>query len=170
MSRPTERTDVLAATVRPSWDDYFMQIARVVASRSTCLSRQVGVLLVQDRRILATGYNGPPKGLKHCEELGGCYRAQMGIPRGERQEACRALHAEQNAIIQAAVHGVKLEDVTCYTLVQPCMTCAKMLVNASVRRVVYEGEYPDPLALEMLTEAGIELVRWQPSDQPPDEA
>jgi dCMP deaminase len=165
MATEGPRTDVLTKTERPAWDDYFMQIAKVVASRSTCLSRQVGVLLVQDRRILATGYNGPPKGLRHCEELGGCYRAIQGIPRGERQELCRALHAEQNAIIQAAVHGVKLENVTCYSLVRPCVTCAKMLVNANVTRVVYAGEYPDQMSVDVLTEAGIELVQWAFKDE-----
>jgi dCMP deaminase len=142
---------------RPSWDDYFMQICRVVASRSTCLRRQVGAVLVSDRRILATGYNGAPKGMAHCAELGGCYREKLGVPSGERQELCRALHAEQNAIIQAAVHGVKLDNVTAYCTAQPCVTCAKMLINANVRRIVYEVPYPDELSLQMLDEAGVEL-------------
>jgi dCMP deaminase len=145
---------------RPTWDDYFMQIAGLVAQRSTCLRRQVGALLVQNRRLLATGYNGAPQGLPHCHELDGCLREQMGIPPGERQELCRALHAEQNAIIQAAVHGVELADVTCYSTTQPCVTCAKMLINANVRRIVYEGDYPDSLALDILKQAGIELVKW----------
>ncbi|MFO7946583.1 MAG: cytidine/deoxycytidylate deaminase family protein [Armatimonadota bacterium] len=151
---------------RPSWDDYFMEITHVVAKRSTCLRRQVGALLVHDRRILSTGYNGAPKGLAHCAELGGCYREQHNIPSGERQELCRAVHAEQNAIIQAAVHGVKLENgVTCYSTTQPCVTCAKMLINANVTRIVYEGDYPDPLARQMLGEAGVELVRYRPPDE-----
>ena len=145
---------------RPTWDDYFMQIAGLVAQRSTCLRRQVGALLVQNRRILATGYNGAPQGLPHCAELGGCLREQMGIPPGERQELCRALHAEQNAIIQAAVHGVELAEVTCYSTTQPCVTCAKMLINANVRRIVFEGDYPDTLALDVLEQAGVELVKW----------
>jgi dCMP deaminase len=157
------RHDVLDHTQRPSWDDYFMQIAHVVAQRSTCLSRQVGCVLVRDRRILTTGYNGPPRGLAHCEDLGGCLRARLGIPRGQRHEVCRALHAEQNAIIQAAVHGVALdEDVTCYCLAQPCVTCAKMLINSHVSRIVYRDPYPDELAQQMLAEAGVTLVPWTP--------
>jgi dCMP deaminase len=169
MSSPEQpdkpRLDVLDHSERPSWDDYFMEIAHVVAKRSTCLSRQVGCVLVRDRRILATGYNGPPKGLAHCEDLGGCLRARLGIPRGQRQEVCRALHAEQNAIIQAAVHGVSLQDVTSYTLNLPCVTCAKMLVNASVRRIVYRDPYPDELAQQILAEAGIELEQWRPDGE-----
>lgn len=146
---------------RPSWDDYFMEIAHVVAKRSTCLRRHVGCVLVRDRRLLTTGYNGPPKGLLHCDKLGGCLRAQMGIPSGQRHEICRALHAEQNAIIQAAVHGVALTgEVTAYCLNQPCVSCAKMLINCSVKRIVYRDEYPDELAQQMLREAGVELVRW----------
>ncbi|MCD6361481.1 MAG: cytidine/deoxycytidylate deaminase family protein [Armatimonadetes bacterium] len=141
-----------------------MQICRVVATRSTCLRRHVGAVLVSDRRILATGYNGAPKGLAHCAELGGCYREKLGVPSGERQELCRALHAEQNAIIQAAVHGVKLENVTAYCTVQPCVTCAKMLINANVRRIVYEKPYPDELSLQMLEEAGVELVQFRPDE------
>lgn len=149
---------------RPSWDEYFMQICRVVATRSTCLRRQVGAILVSDRRILSTGYNGAPKGMKHCADLGGCYREQMNVPSGERQELCRALHAEQNAIIQAAVHGVKLENVTAYCTTMPCVTCAKMLINADVRRIVYEADYPDELSRQMLNEADVELVRWSDVD------
>ena len=154
--------DDIGATLdqRPSWDEYFMQICRVVATRSTCLRRQVGAILVSERRILATGYNGAPKGLKHCAELGGCYREQLGVPSGERQELCRALHAEQNAIIQAAVHGVKLENVTAYCTTMPCVTCAKMLINANVKRIVYEADYPDALSRQLLTEAEVELERW----------
>lgn len=157
---PKPRLDVFSTTERPSWDDYFMEIAHVVAKRSTCLSRHVGCVFVAERRILSTGYNGPPKGMAHCEALGGCLRAQMGIPRGQRQEVCRALHAEQNAIIQAAVHGVTLANVTSYTLTQPCVTCAKMLVNAGVRRIVYRDSYPDELAQQILAEAGTELEKW----------
>ncbi len=139
-----------------------MEIAYVVAKRSTCLRRHVGAVLVSGRRILATGYNGPPKGLKHCDELGGCYREKLGIPSGQRQELCRAVHAEQNAIIQAAVHGVALQgDVTLYCTTQPCVTCAKMLINANVKRIVFAGPYPDEFALELLREAGVELVQWK---------
>lgn len=151
---------------RPSWDEYFMAICRVVARRSTCLRRQVGAVLVSERRILATGYNGAPKGMAHCAELGGCYREQLRVPSGERQELCRALHAEQNAIIQAAVHGVKLEDVTAYCTTLPCVTCAKMLINADVRRIVYEIDYPDELSRRMLAEAGVVLCRWtEPAEE-----
>ena len=142
-----------------------MEIAHVVAKRSTCLRRHVGCVLVRERRLLATGYNGPPKGLQHCTALGGCLRAQLGIPSGQRHEICRALHAEQNAIIQAAVHGVALSgEVICYCLSQPCVTCAKMLINASVTRIVYRDEYPDELAQEMLREAGVTLDRWYPRE------
>ena len=141
-----------------------MQISHMVAMRSTCLRRQIGALLVKDRRILTTGYNGPPKGMAHCEELGGCYRDAHQIPSGQRIELCRALHAEQNAIVQAAVHGVALDEgVTCYCTNLPCVSCAKMLVNANVTRIVYEGDYPDALAREMLEEAGVELCRREGS-------
>jgi len=141
-----------------------MKLCRVVAERSTCLRRQVGALLVSDRRILATGYNGAPKGLPHCAEVG-CIRTRLEIPSGERQELCRGVHAEQNAIIQAAVHGVALQDVTLYCTIQPCITCAKMLINANVTRIVYEGDYPDELATEMLEAAGVELVKWLASKE-----
>lgn len=151
---------------RPSWDDYFMEIAEVVAKRSTCLRRQVGAVLVSGRRILATGYNGPPRGLKHCGEIGGCYRQKLGVPSGERQELCRAVHAEQNAVIQAAVHGVAIQgDVALYSTTQPCVTCAKILVNAGVRRIVYAGDYPDDFALGLFAEAEVDLVRWAMSEE-----
>ncbi len=144
---------------RPDWDTYFMTLCHMVAERSTCLRRKVGALLVSNHHILATGYNGAPQGLAHCAEVG-CIRERMAIPSGERQELCRGLHAEQNAIIQAAVHGVALQNVTCYSTTQPCITCAKMLINANVMRIVCEGDYPDELATEMLEAAGIELIRW----------
>ncbi len=144
---------------RPDWDTYFMTLCHVVAQRSTCLRRKVGALLVSNHHILTTGYNGAPQGLPHCAKVG-CLRERMAIPSGERQELCRGLHAEQNAIIQAAVHGVALNNVTCYSTTQPCITCAKMLINANVTRIVYEGDYPDELATQMLEAAGIELIRW----------
>ncbi len=158
---PQDELKMPVSDDRPAWDDYFMEITHVVAKRSTCLRRKVGAVLVRDRRILTTGYNGPPKGLAHCAELGGCYREKLGVPAGQRQEICRAVHAEQNAIIQAAVHGVELTDVTCYSTIQPCVTCAKMLINANVVRIVCEGDYPDELALQMLEEAGVEVVRYR---------
>lgn len=146
--------------MRPSWDEYFMRITQEVAQRSTCLRRQVGAILVKDKHILATGYNGAPTGLPHCEEVG-CLRERLGIPSGERAELCRGLHAEQNAIIQAAVHGVQIRGSTLYSTTQPCILCAKMLINAGVVRIVYQGPYPDELARQMMDEAGLEVVRWE---------
>jgi len=145
---------------RPPWDQYFLEICRVVSRRATCLRRQVGAILVRDKRILTTGYNGPPRGVRHCAELGGCRRQELGIPSGERHELCRALHAEQNAIIQAALHGVSVTGATMYITNQPCVLCAKMLINAGIVRIVYRGHYPDEMAMEMLGEAGVEVVRW----------
>ena len=142
---------------RLSWDDYFMEITRLVAKRSTCLRRQVGAVIVRDRRILATGYNGAPRGLMHCTETG-CLREKMGIPSGRNQELCRGLHAEQNAIIQAALFGVSIENSHIYSVTQPCVVCAKMIINAGIKRIVFDEAYPDPLAEQMLDEAGIELV------------
>jgi dCMP deaminase len=151
---------------RPSWDEYFLEMARVVSRRSTCLRRNVGAVLVRDKRILATGYNGAPSGLAHCEEVG-CRRAELEVASGERWELCRGLHAEQNAIIQGALHGVSLNGSVLYCTTQPCVICAKMLINAGVRRVVYEGDYADRLSLEMLREAGVELAHaGADSDQP----
>jgi dCMP deaminase len=138
-----------------------MKITHDVAERSTCLRRRVGALIVMEKRILATGYNGAPSGLRHCAETG-CLREKLKVPSGERQEICRALHAEQNAIIQAARHGVPICDATLYCTTQPCVTCAKMIINADIRRVMFEGDYPDTLALEMLNEAGITLDRFTP--------
>jgi dCMP deaminase len=153
-------SDQAAADRRPPWDEYFMEICQVVARRATCSRRQVGAILVRDRRILTTGYNGPPRGLRHCEELGGCFRERIGVPSGERHELCRALHAEQNAIIQAALHGVQTPGSTMYVTSFPCSLCVKMLINAGVVRVVYRGHYPDELAAQMLAEAGVEARRW----------
>jgi len=143
---------------RPSWDKYFMEIANVVATRSTCLRRQVGAVLVKEKRILTTGYNGAPRELAHCLEVG-CLREQLGIPSGERQELCRGLHAEQNAIIQAAYHGVSIFGATLYCTHQPCITCAKMLINAGIERIIYEEAYPDELAEQILKEGKVELLR-----------
>jgi len=145
--------------MRPSWDEYFMEIARQVATRSTCLRRSVGALIVRDKRILSTGYNGAPRGIEHCD-VAGCLRERLGIPSGQRQEICRGLHAEQNAIIQAALHGVSVEGSTIYVTHQPCITCAKMIINSGVVRVVCANTYPDELARQMLGEAGVELNVW----------
>lgn len=142
---------------RPGWDQYFMDITRVVAKRSTCLRRQVGALIVKERRILASGYNGAPVGLRHCLETR-CLREQLDVPSGERHELCRGLHAEQNAVVQAAVYGIAIKDSVCYVTHQPCLLCAKILINAGVNKVVFQGSYPDHLALEMFEEAGVELV------------
>jgi dCMP deaminase len=139
---------------RPSWDEYFLRLATEVATRSTCLRRQVGAVLVRDKRILATGYNGAPRGLAHCLEVG-CLRDELGIASGERQEICRATHAEQNAIIQAAVHGVAIEGATLYSTLHPCVLCTKMLINCGVREIHYLEGYPDDLSRSMLAEAGV---------------
>lgn len=141
---------------RPDWDHYFIEITSVVAKRSTCLRRRVGAILVRDKRILATGYNGAPKRLAHCHEVG-CLRQQMGVPSGERHELCRALHAEQNAIIQAASQGVSIDGSTLYCTTAPCSLCAKMLINAGVVRVVYVEGYPDERAQEFFREAGVQV-------------
>ncbi len=143
--------------MRPSWDSYFMDIARVVAGRSTCTRRQVGAVLVRNRQILTTGYNGAPRGLEHCTERG-CLRADLNVPSGERHELCRGLHAEQNAIIQAAFNGVEIGGAEVYCTHQPCMVCAKMLVNAGVETVHFAGAYPDEFAMEVFHEAGIRLI------------
>ena len=142
---------------RPDLDDYFMEIARVVAKRSTCLRQNVGAVIVKDKRILSTGYNGAPMGLPHCLDIG-CLREQLNVPSGERHELCRAVHAEQNAIIQAAYHGVSIKGATLYTTHQPCIMCAKMIINAGIAKVVYGTRYADNRGLEFLKEASIEVV------------
>lgn len=143
---------------RPSWNDYFMQIANIVKTRSTCIRRQVGCVIVKDKKILATGYNGAPSGLSHCLEKG-CIRQKLNIPSGERHELCRALHAEQNAIIQAAISGVTIADSKIFCSHHPCSLCAKMLINSRVKEIYYSEGYPDSLAEEMLEEAGIVLIK-----------
>lgn len=145
---------------RPGWDDYFMRLAKLVATRSTCLRRQIGAVLVKDKRILATGYNGAPRGMKHCLEIG-CIRDKLSIASGTRQEICRAVHSEQNAIIQCAIYGVSSEGSTMYITNQPCTICTKMLINSGVKRIVYEQPYPDEFAQELLKESGVELVLWK---------
>ena len=143
---------------RPSWPEYFMSITRLVATRSTCLRRHVGAILVKDKRILATGYNGAPTGLKHCGEVG-CLREDSSIPSGERHELCRGLHAEQNLIIQAAYHGISIKGSVLYCTNKPCVICSKMIINAGIKQVYYENGYEDPLSDQMLTEAGIVCER-----------
>jgi len=139
---------------RPSWDEYFLRFAEDARSRSTCLRRSVGAVIVVDKNIVATGYNGAPKGIAHCAEVG-CVREAQGVKSGERHELCRGLHAEQNAIIQAAYHGTRIRGGTLYCTTSPCSICAKMLINAGIARVVYSEDYHDPLAVELLTEAGV---------------
>lgn len=142
---------------RPSWDEYFMEVAEVTAKRSTCMRRQVGAVIVKDKHILATGYNGAPTGIKHCEDRGGCLRQKLNIPSGQRHELCMALHAEQNAIIQAATLGQSIQGGTIYVTNQPCVICAKMIINSGIRRIVIRDGYPDELAVEILDEAGLEI-------------
>jgi len=139
---------------RPDWDEYFMNIADLVSKRSTCLRRGVGAVLVRDRRMLSTGYNGAPSGMRHCLDTG-CLREQMNVPSGERHELCRGLHAEQNAIIQAALHGVSINGATLYCTNHPCIICSKMIINAGIIHVVVRNNYQDSLSVEMLKEAGI---------------
>ena len=141
---------------RPDWDTYFLEIAELVSKRSTCCRRAVGSGLVRDHRILATGYNGAPSKLKHCLDIG-CLREQLKIPSGERHELCRGLHAEQNAVIQAALHGVNTKGSTLYCTNHPCVICAKMIINAGVVRIVIRDGYHDKLAAQMLKEAGISV-------------
>ena len=139
---------------RPGLDEYFMEIAIVVAKRSTCLRNQMGALFVKNKRILTTGYNGAPAGLEHCDVVG-C--AREGVPSGTRHELCRAVHAEQNAIIQAARYGINITGASIYITTQPCVVCAKMLINAGIEEIVYQNPYPDELAMSMLEEAGIRI-------------
>ncbi len=145
---------------RPSWDEYFMKITELVATRSTCLRRSVGAIIVKNKRILTTGYNGPPEGLKHCDELGGCLRDKLHIPSGERMELSRAVHAEQNAIIQAAKLGISIDGGEMYITTHPCFICAKMIINAGIKRIVYKEGYPDKFARDILKEAGIKVIKF----------
>ena len=145
--------------MRASWDEYFMQIAEIVKTRSTCLRRQVGAVIVKDNRIITTGYNGAPSRLKECTEMGFCKREQLNIPSGQRHELCRARHAEQIAIIQAANLGISTKGATMYVTLQPCVICAKMAINAGIVKIVYRGDYPDELSMGILNESGIELVK-----------
>lgn len=148
---------------RPSWEKYFMSIARQVATRSTCLRRQVGCIVVLEKRIVTTGYNGAPSGLPHCEEVG-CIREGRGVASGERHELCRGLHAEQNAIIQAAMHGTAVRGGTLFCTHKPCILCTKMLINAGIRRVYYAEGYEDALSEDMAGQAGMELIQLAPGE------
>ena len=145
------------------WDDRFMEMARTIANWSSCYqpNRKIGAVIVKDKRILTTGYNGAPSGVKSCVERGECLRRKLNIPSGTKHELCYAIHAEQNAIIQAARMGVEIEGSTIYCAHQPCVICAKMIVNAGISRVVYGEGYPDEFALEMFKLAGVELVKYE---------
>ncbi len=138
-----------------------MSITELVAGRSTCLRRKVGALIVKEKRIITTGYNGAPANVRHCLEVG-CLREEQGIPSGERHELCRGLHAEQNAIIQAALYGVSIEGATLYCTNMPCIICSKMLINARIKGIIYREGYSDPLSSSMLSEAGIPLRQFLP--------
>lgn len=142
---------------RPCWDEYFMKASFLVSERSTCLRRRVGAVLVKDKQILATGYNGAPSGIRHCDETG-CLRQKLNVPSGERHEICRGLHAEQNVILQAAWHGVSTKGSILYITNSPCSICAKMIINAGIREIITCEQYPDVMAGEFLKEAGL-IVR-----------
>lgn len=144
--------------MRPTWDEYFIEITKIVAKRSTCLRRHVGAILVKDKRILATGYNGAPQNIRHCLDIG-CIRESKNVPSGERHELCRGIHAEQNLIIQAAFYGISIEGSQLYCTNFPCSICAKMLINAGIKRIFYLDGYPDELSQELLEEAKIEAVK-----------
>ncbi len=143
---------------RPSWDDYFIEIASLVATRSTCRRRQVGAVIVKNKRILSTGYNGAPQSLPHCLEIG-CLREQMNIPSGERHELCRGLHAEQNAIIQAATSGVDIRDAVLYSTHYPCSLCMKMIINSYIKKIYYVEGYPDNLSKQFCEQSNITVVK-----------
>ena len=141
---------------RPTWDEYFLGIADLISKRSTCLRRSVGAVLVKDKRILATGYNGAPSKITHCE-VTGCIREKMKVPSGERHELCRGLHGEQNAFLQAALHGTSLKGASLYSTTQPCIICAKMIINAGIEEIIIKGDYPDKMSKELLREAKIKV-------------
>lgn len=141
---------------RPSWDEYFMSLAKLASTRSTCLRRQVGAIIVKDKKILATGYNGAPKGLPHCLDIG-CLREKLKIPSGERHELCRAVHAEQNAIAQAAMFGVNIKDGILYSTTHPCILCSKLIINSGIKKIVIKHSYPDKFSKDMLKQAGVEI-------------
>jgi dCMP deaminase len=147
---------------RVPWPLYFMRIAHLVSERSTCLRRRVGAVAVRDKRMIATGYNGTPTNVAHCAEVG-CIRERLGIPSGQRHELCRGLHAEQNVIIQCALHGLSLAGAEIYCTTEPCLICTKMLINCQVRAIYYAEQYPDELANAMLKEAGVDYA-YMPGD------
>ncbi len=143
---------------RPSWQKYFIDMAYLVSTRSTCLRRKVGAVIVKNNQVISTGYNGAPKSVPHCS-LTGCLRQQMNVPSGERHELCRGVHAEQNAIVQAAVNGTSIQNAELYCTTQPCIICAKMIINSEIKRVFVAESYNDKMSLEMLTQANVELIK-----------
>lgn len=149
---------------RISWDEYFMEMAELASKRSTCLRRKVGAVIVKDHQVLATGYNGAPKGLANCCDLGTCLRQQMGIPSGKRHELCRAVHAESNAITQCAVNGVSCKGAALYVTTSPCVMCLKQIINAGIVKIYAKEFYPDDLSRQMLEESKLELVKYPPED------
>jgi dCMP deaminase len=155
---------MLRVEKRPAWEDYFMGITSLVAQRSTCTRRAVGAVIVKDKRILSTGYNGAPAGISHCIDTG-CLREQLNVPSGERHELCRGIHAEQNAIIQAAYHGVSVKGATLYCTDLPCSICAKMIINAGIKVIYYRNRYLDSMSLEMFQEAGIEVINLETNNR-----
>ncbi len=146
--------------IRPSWERYFIDITHLVAKRSTCIRRQVGAILVKDKRILATGYNGAPSGIAHCQDVG-CLREKNKVPSGERHELCRGSHAEQNAIVQAATYGIPIKDAILFCTNLPCSICIKMIINAGIKTIFYEEGYPDDLSEKLIKESGITLTKVQ---------
>ncbi len=149
---------------RPTWEEYFMDITDLVARRSTCIRRSVGAVIVKDKRLLATGYNGAPSGIAHCSETG-CMREKQNVPSGQRHELCRGIHAEQNAIIQAAYHGVSIKDASLFCTNLPCSICAKMIINAGIRTIWYRSGYADPMSMEMFREANVQVMEFHPKIQ-----
>ncbi len=147
-----------SAMARPSWNEYFMNITKLVASRSTCTRRAVGAILVKEKRILSTGYNGAPSSVSHCEEAG-CLREKLGVPSGQRHELCRGVHAEQNAIVQAAFYGVSIKEAILFSTTYPCSICARLIINAGISKIFYQEGYQDELSETMLKEAGIQIVQ-----------
>ncbi|MBF0450689.1 MAG: dCMP deaminase family protein [Candidatus Magnetomorum sp.] len=150
-------TENNTSIVRPSWEDYFMDIANLVSHRSTCTRRKVGAVMVKHQAILSTGYNGAPTGIPHCDKTG-CLRHQMNVPSGEKHELCRGLHAEQNAIIQAAVHGISIKGATLYCTHHPCSICAKMLINAGIQTIYYQHGYQDDLSKTLFKDTDIQII------------
>jgi dCMP deaminase len=149
---------------RPAWETYFMDITELVARRSTCTRRSVGAIIVKNKRILSTGYNGAPSGIRHCLDVG-CLREELKVASGQRHELCRGIHAEQNAIIQAALHGVSIKGATLYCTNLPCSICAKMIINAGIKKIIYRSGYADQMSAEMLNEAGIDVSKLEASGQ-----